>query len=59
MSFYLSILCFLGFAHAKSNTVYIVLLVIDAPGLGLWGYSGLRKGMNGANYYGADPGGEE
>ena len=59
MAFYLSILCLLGFAHAKSNTVYIVLLVIDAAGLGLWGYYGLRKGMNGTNYYGADPGGEE
>ena len=59
MSFYLSILCLLGFAHAKSNTVYIVLLVIDAAGLGLWGYYGLRKGMNGTNYYGADPRGDE
>ncbi|MBQ1873431.1 MAG: DUF805 domain-containing protein, partial [Succinivibrionaceae bacterium] len=59
MAFYLSILCLLGFAHAKSNTVYIVLLVIDAAGLGLWGYYGLRKGMKGTNYYGADPKGDE
>ena len=59
MAFYLSILCLLGFAHAKSNTVYIVLLVIDVAGLGLWGYYGLRKGMNGNNYYGPDPRGDE
>ena len=59
MSFYLSILSLLGFAHAKSNTVYIVLLVIDAAGLLLWGYYGLRKGTKGFNNYGPDPLGEE
>ena len=59
MSFYLSILSLLGFAHAKSNTVYIVLLVIDAAGLLLWGYYGLRKVTKGFNNYGPDPLGEE
>ena len=48
-----------GYTLIFANTVYIVLLVIDAAGLGLWDYYGLRKGMNGTNYYGADPRGDE